>query len=130
MFNGLPSSIISDPSAAAPFAIEAASARYRSCPDLRTPPTDEKVNDPAIFSPCLHDARRYDSECRNSLPCGCSSVVERHVANVNVVGSSPITRSLSYELIRVCDEDQKCKSGLVCFGQNRADVADPRSPGQ
>ena len=23
---------------------------------------------------------------------GCSSVVERHVANVNVVGSSPITR--------------------------------------
>ncbi len=24
--------------------------------------------------------------------CGCSSVVERHVANVNVVGSSPITR--------------------------------------
>src|ERR1044072_9819996 len=26
--------------------------------------------------------------------CGCSSVVERHVANVNVVGSSPITRFL------------------------------------
>lgn len=25
--------------------------------------------------------------------CGCSSVVERHVANVNVVGSTPITRS-------------------------------------
>src|SRR5262245_17211402 len=25
--------------------------------------------------------------------CGCSSVVERHVANVAVVGSSPITRS-------------------------------------
>jgi hypothetical protein len=24
--------------------------------------------------------------------CGCSSVVERHVANVAVVGSSPITR--------------------------------------
>ena len=24
--------------------------------------------------------------------CGCSSVVERHVANVNVVGSSPSTR--------------------------------------
>ena len=26
--------------------------------------------------------------------CGCSSVVERHVANVAVVGSSPITRSV------------------------------------
>ncbi len=26
-------------------------------------------------------------------PSGCSSVVERHVANVAVVGSSPITRS-------------------------------------
>lgn len=25
---------------------------------------------------------------------GCSSVVERHVANVNVVGSKPITRSI------------------------------------
>ncbi len=25
---------------------------------------------------------------------GCSSVVERHVANVNVVGSNPITRSI------------------------------------
>jgi hypothetical protein len=25
--------------------------------------------------------------------CGCSSVVERHVANVNVVGSNLITRS-------------------------------------
>ena len=25
---------------------------------------------------------------------GCSSVVERHVANVNVVGSTPITRSI------------------------------------
>ena len=24
--------------------------------------------------------------------CGCSSEVERHVANVNVVGSTPITR--------------------------------------
>ena len=24
--------------------------------------------------------------------CGCSSAVERHVANVNVVGSTPITR--------------------------------------
>ena len=28
------------------------------------------------------------------MMCGCSSVVERHVANVNVVGSNPITRSL------------------------------------
>jgi hypothetical protein len=26
-------------------------------------------------------------------PGGCSSVVERHVANVNVEGSSPFTRS-------------------------------------
>ena len=26
--------------------------------------------------------------------CGCSSVVEHHVANVMVVGSSPITRSI------------------------------------
>ena len=28
-----------------------------------------------------------------SFVCGCSSVVERHVANVNVVGSNLITRS-------------------------------------
>ena len=27
-------------------------------------------------------------------PCGCSSVVERHVANVDVEGSSPSTRSI------------------------------------
>ena len=26
--------------------------------------------------------------------CGCSSVVERHVANVTVVGSNPITRCI------------------------------------
>src|SRR5205823_11545585 len=31
---------------------------------------------------------------RPDAVCGCSSVVERHVANVAVVGSSPITRSL------------------------------------
>src|SRR5262245_15379729 len=29
----------------------------------------------------------------STLICGCSSVVERHVANVAVVGSTPITRS-------------------------------------
>lgn len=33
-----------------------------------------------------------NSKCSDE--CGCSSVVERHVANVAVVGSSPITRSV------------------------------------
>ncbi len=40
--------------------------------------------------------KNYEARCslRGQLARGrgCSSVVERHVANVNVVGSSPITR--------------------------------------
>ena len=31
-----------------------------------------------------------------SVPCGCSSVVERNLAKVDVVGSNPIIRSLLY----------------------------------
>jgi hypothetical protein len=33
----------------------------------------------------------------SKIACGCSSVVERHVANVNVVGSNPITRFQCHE---------------------------------
>jgi hypothetical protein len=38
--------------------------------------------------------RRYKSCKYKDLNCGCSSVVERHVANVNVEGSSPFARFL------------------------------------
>jgi hypothetical protein len=38
---------------------------------------------------------RVDGETIFSPSSGCSSVVERHVANVAVVGSSPITRSVN-----------------------------------
>ena len=37
--------------------------------------------------------------------CGCSSVVERHVANVNVVGSNPITRFSGVSLLVYMDAE-------------------------
>ena len=36
----------------------------------------------------------------HAIARGCSSVVERHVANVNVVGSNPITRFLTCLVMR------------------------------
>ena len=36
-----------------------------------------------------------ERDLRQKTEGGCSSVVERHVANVNVVGSKPITRSIT-----------------------------------
>ena len=36
-----------------------------------------------------------------NIKSGCSSVVEHHVANVNVVGSSPITRSNFLTSVRI-----------------------------
>ncbi len=47
---------------------------------------------------------RCESPVRGS--CGCSSVVERNLAKVDVVGSSPIIRSL--EAVRVCRTDGMC----------------------
>ncbi len=36
--------------------------------------------------------RRASHSAGSGQRCGCSSVVERHVANVNVAGSNPVTR--------------------------------------
>ena len=45
------------------------------------------------FADCIPDACQGGNCCYpKRLDCGCSSVVERHVANVNVAGSSPVTR--------------------------------------
>ena len=43
---------------------------------------------------------------------GCSSVVERHVANVNVVGSNPITR------FRKCRQNREIREsdGILHYG--------------
>ncbi len=46
------------------------------------------------FYNCKYHIRNTHDEIRDTKR-GCSSVVERHVANVNVVGSSPITRFVS-----------------------------------
>jgi hypothetical protein len=86
---------------------------------LRNPPVDERcgqkptVTDSKILqkTACIGDNGPYNylvvsrsllgrTEIRHTNDairvCGCSSVVERHVANVNVVSSNLITRSWEY----------------------------------
>ena len=55
---------------------------------------------------------------------GCSSVVERHVANVNVVGSSPITRFCMTAADRICQR-RICFDGINTYSKPARDIHGP-----
>ena len=57
---------------------------------LRIPEYDHNVP----FSQRRFEGNLYERIIHGSLRAGVAQLVERHVANVNVVGSSPITRFL------------------------------------